>query len=139
MDVAVDEHERRNRVTGKKTVDSSFGLECRLRRSDCFQEAFSQKRQFVGAHVIMWLRSGADTSLRLGVVASKRTFPRAVDRARVKRLMRESFRLLRHKLHGDVDIVLLARRRLLNVGRDAADRELRYLFRKAGIWDRSND
>jgi len=128
-------HQRRSDVAVEPTiVDRGLKTAQRLRRSVHFQEAFEQKRQFVGAHSILWLRSGEDSELRLGVVASKRTFPRAVDRARVKRLMRESFRLIRHRLSGTDDVVLLARRRLLGVKREAMDRELRYLCRKAGIW-----
>ena len=83
--------------------------------------------------MVLWLRPGEDASLRLGVVASKRTFRRAVDRARAKRLLREAFRLNRHQLSGAYDIVLLARRRILEVKRFAVDRDLMILAERAGI------
>lgn len=35
---------------------------------------------------------------RLGVIAGRRAWPRAVDRNRFRRLVRESFRLLQHRL-----------------------------------------
>lgn len=45
---------------------------------------------------------------RLGLAVSKRRIPRAVGRNRFKRLVRESFRLRRSRLH-DFDIVVLPR------------------------------
>lgn len=81
----------------------------------------------------MWLRPGEGASLRLGVVASKRTFRRAVDRARAKRLLREAFRLNRGRLDGAYDVVLVARRRILEVKRPAVDRDLMIAAQRAGI------
>ena len=71
----------------------------------------------------------------MGVIASRRTFRRAVDRARAKRLLRESFRLNRQRLRGTGRIVLVARRRILGVKRDAVDADLMRLARKAGLTD----
>ena len=62
--------------------------------------------------MVLWHRTGEDADLRLGVVASKRTFRRAVDRNRAKRLLREVFRLNRHRFTGAVDVVLVARARI---------------------------
>jgi len=45
---------------------------------------------------------------RLGLAISKKMLRRAVDRNRVKRMIRESFRRYQHKL-GPVDVVVLAR------------------------------
>lgn len=49
------------------------------------------------------------THARLGIIASKRVAPRAVDRNRGKRLIREAFRKLRHRF-GGLDIVVQLRR-----------------------------
>ncbi len=46
---------------------------------------------------------------RIGIIASKRVAARAVDRNRAKRLVREVFRKLRHRL-GGVDLVVELRR-----------------------------
>lgn len=45
---------------------------------------------------------------RLGLAITKKVAKRAVDRNRIKRIVRESFRLNQHRL-GRVDIVVLAR------------------------------
>jgi ribonuclease P protein component len=82
--------------------------------------------------MVLWFRPGPGASLRLGVVASKRIFPRAVDRARAKRLLREAYRLNRTRLHGKYDVVLVARRAILDAASGAIGRELLNLSRDAG-------
>jgi ribonuclease P protein component len=105
----------------------------RLRRSEDIQDAFAQHRSLAGRLLVLYVRAAPDASLRVGVIAGKRTFPRAVDRARAKRLLRESYRLNRRRLAGAVDVVLVARRTILDVKRQAVDEELLKLARKAGL------
>jgi ribonuclease P protein component len=40
----------------------------------------------------------SDSGPRLGVIAGRRAWPRAVDRNRFRRLVRETFRLAQHRL-----------------------------------------
>ncbi len=40
----------------------------------------------------------SDSGPRLGVIAGRQAWPRAVDRNRFRRLVRETFRLLQHRL-----------------------------------------
>jgi ribonuclease P protein component len=47
---------------------------------------------------------------RLGIIASSRVAPRAVDRNRVKRMAREEFRVARRRL-GGLDVIVQLRRR----------------------------
>ena len=49
------------------------------------------------------------THARIGIIASKRVAPRAVDRNRAKRLVREVFRAMRQRLSG-IDVVVQVRR-----------------------------
>jgi len=82
----------------------------------------------------MWVRKSAPgAGLRLGVVASKRTFRRAVDRNRAKRLLREAFRLNRGRISADADLVIIARRQILKAKCADAEREFMWLIKKAGF------
>lgn len=83
--------------------------------------------------MVFWLRRGPNAGLRLGVVAAKRTFRRAVDRSRAKRLLREAFRLNRWRLAGDVDVILVARRDLLRASLEAVEKDLMDMARRAGL------
>lgn len=82
--------------------------------------------------MIMWLREGNDASLRLGVAAG-RTIGGAVQRNRAKRRLREVFRLNRHCLRGNCDIVLMARGRLNQAPWGEVQSELIQLAGRAGI------
>lgn len=50
----------------------------------------------------------SDSGPRLGVIAGRHAWPRAVDRNRFRRLVRETFRLLQHRLQSR-DYVVRAR------------------------------
>ncbi|GHC29081.1 ribonuclease P protein component [Aidingimonas halophila] len=66
---------------------------------------------------------------RLGLVISKKSARRAVDRNRVKRVTRESFRLRQHRLPA-VDIVILARRGITELDNATLYRQLHGLWRR---------
>ena len=82
--------------------------------------------------MVLWLREGEGASLRLGVVASRKV-GHAVQRARAKRLLREAYRRNRHRFSGLCDVVLIARRSLLDATWEEVVEELLELAGKAGI------
>jgi len=82
--------------------------------------------------MVLYLRSGDDAALRLGVVASRR-LGGAVKRNRARRLLREAFRRERPHMHGDFDVVLVARREILEADWQSIREELRRLARRAGL------
>ena len=82
--------------------------------------------------MVMWLRDGEDASCRLGVVASKRV-GKAHERNRAKRKLREVFRLNRHRLTTQMDVVLIARRSILDRSAEGVLRDFEKVCRRAGI------
>ncbi len=107
--------------------DAGLPRSVRIFRSAVFREAFDQKVNAVGRFMVIWIRNGNDASSRLGVIASKKTFRRAVDRARAKRLIREAFRLNRRHFVDGHDYVIVARRRILGVSRQIVEKDLMQL------------
>jgi ribonuclease P protein component len=57
----------------------------------------------------LFVRPNGGPRARIGIIASKRVAARAVDRNRAKRLVREAFRKLRHRL-GGIDVVVQLKR-----------------------------
>ena len=117
----------------KRRPDMGLSYSQRLQESRAFQEAFDHGTHFVGRAMVMWLRKSDDATLRLGVVASKRTFRRAVERSRAKRLLREAYRLNRFRFSGGQDVILVARRAILDMPRQGVERDLLTLAEKAGM------
>lgn len=120
---------------GSETGKRNFGLARtqRMTRSVEIRETFDQGRRQVGRFMVLWLRRGAGANQRLGVVAGKRSIPKAFSRARAKRLLREAFRLNRWRLKGNDDVLLVARRAILSVKRQDVERELLRLAKRAGV------
>lgn len=113
----------------------TFPRSCRLQKHDLFQKVFDEDGEVVGRGIILWIRRADDCAFRMGVVATKRTFHDAVDRNRAKRLIRESFRLVRHELIDEPwDIVVLARRRILDMKQPEVQKELIKLCQRKGIF-----
>lgn len=105
----------------------------RLIQASLFGEAFAQKKNFVGRFMVLWLRTGQDAALRLGVVTSKKVSNRAVDRNLARRRLREIFRQHRAELSGPFDVVIIGRRNLLFASPTEVEHEFLRLAEKAGL------
>ena len=72
---------------------------------------------------------------RLGLAISKRNIRHANDRNRIKRLIRESFRLNQHELAG-IDVVVMARTAAIKADHETLFRSLQHHW--AGLVKRCN-
>ena len=114
-------------------VRATLGGKQRLRHTAQFQQAYDQDRRWHGRLMVLFLRSGPDASLRLGVVASKKV-GNAPERARAKRRLREAFRRHRAAFTASTDdVVLVARRSILAAPWDDVVAELLKLAAQAGL------
>jgi ribonuclease P protein component len=105
----------------------------RIARSAEFDRVFAGGHNAVGPTLVLWIRPREDAGPgRLGVVAAKRSFRRSVDRSRAKRLLREAYRLNRAALREGLDVVLVARRPILDVKVQSVEAELLRLAARAG-------
>ena len=91
----------------------SFGKSLRLLTSSDFQAVFDDA-PFRASHKHFLIlarphRSGNSALPRLGLVIAKKNIRLAVQRNRMKRLIRESFRQQQHSL-ADIEAVVIARR-----------------------------
>ena len=114
-------------------LDLSLGRNRRVTQSTHFKEAFAQQNKYVGRSMILWLRSGEAAALRVGIITSKKVSLRANKRNRARRVLRECFRHTRPSLHGDVDLILVARRSLLTRSYHSIRAELIELCSQAGL------
>lgn len=75
-----------------------FPREQRLRTSEEITRTLKEGRRVVQGMLSGHFLPSEDTYPRAAFIVSRRSFRRAVDRNRVKRLMREAYRLQKHRL-----------------------------------------
>ncbi|MBN1632020.1 MAG: ribonuclease P protein component [Thermoleophilia bacterium] len=115
----------------------------RLSRSDDFTRAYRAGRSVANKYLVLYYfeRSGADAGQatdgpRVGFSVSKR-LGTAVDRNRIKRVLREAYRAHSQCLRGNVDLVLIARTPLVELlesgGFRAVEEKTAEVLRKASL------
>ncbi|MGH8672033.1 MAG: ribonuclease P protein component [Burkholderiales bacterium] len=114
---------------------STLPRAARLRSTAQFTGVFAHRLQSTRFLVLVRGNSSARLS-RLGIVVSRRSAPRAVDRSRLKRLVREEFRGLRQAL-GSIDLVVRLRTGVPPSAQREARGELKTLLQRAAEWAKS--
>ncbi|MBX9810297.1 MAG: ribonuclease P protein component [Burkholderiales bacterium] len=103
----------------------------RLRKRYEYEAVFTHGRVVSSRLYVIRARPNNLSRARLGLVASRKALPRAVDRNRGKRLVREVFRQAQQDLMA-MDIVVQLRAELVRQNNAAARRDLLDLFAGLG-------
>jgi ribonuclease P protein component len=110
-----------------------LGRAARIKQGRDFARARQQgERLVLGCLIANWRRLPPDSRPRVGVVVSAKVGD-AVTRSRVRRLLRESFRLHQHELAAPVDLVLVARQSIAGKGFAQVERDFLAALRKARL------
>jgi ribonuclease P protein component len=92
--------------------EETFGREKRLLTARAYQAVFSDTCFKVAhPHLLLLARPNQCSHSRLGLVVAKKHIRHAVNRNRIKRVVRDTFRLVQHELDA-LDVVFLVRQGL---------------------------
>ena len=108
---------------------AGFPRDARLRRPADFAALRTSSGRASGRCFRLRYRDNALGYARLGLAISKRVSKRAVERNRIKRLLRESFRRVRQQLPS-VDLVVMAREEAAGVAGVELLAEIDLLWKK---------
>jgi len=86
--------------------DTSFPREARLFNAAGFKQVFKRNTRLTNKYWIVLGHRNRSNQSRLGLAIAKKRAKRAVDRNRIKRVARESFRHNRVRLNG-YDVVVM--------------------------------
>ena len=93
-------------------TNQGFIKSLRLQRSEDFQQIFRLKKKKKQGGLVVYTKPNSLGYARLGLAVAKKIVPSATSRNRLRRLMRESFRLNQCRLP-EVDIVIVVTSRSL--------------------------
>ena len=94
--------------------NNDFPKRYRLITANDYRQVFKNPKRVSTPELLFLFSKNNLLFSRLGLAIAKKQLPLAVDRNRVKRLIRESFREQHFQL-SSVDIVVMARKNLLNM------------------------
>ena len=100
----------------------------RLRRASDFA-ALRYAERLQGRHFLLRWRTASEGNARLGLAVSRKVSKRAVERNRIKRVVRESFRLEREGLSA-LDILVIARASAADTSNPELSADLGLAWRK---------
>jgi len=95
-------------------IDNSFNHHHRLKSTQNFKCVFATGKKKHNQHFSIYYAKNNLTGPRIGVVVSKRCCRYAVGRNRIKRVLKEWFRLQKHQI-APVDLVIIARKSTKNM------------------------
>ena len=104
----------------------------RLKSSRQFRQVYDQGRKFSDPYFHLFVLEISEEKIKFGVTVTRR-IGKAVQRNRVKRKFRESFRLLAPYLTKGYSIVMIARRPSTGVSTPELMEHLKYQLQQSGI------
>jgi ribonuclease P protein component len=112
--------------------NNSFPKNVRLLKRAQFLELSKKGQKIHTGFFIVVVLEGKAQNNRIGITASKK-IGNAVKRNRIKRLIRESFRLRRENLSGNKDINIIVRKTLTTLSNKQIIEKLDKLFTKIAL------
>lgn len=110
-------------------VTFEFCRESRLLTPADFQTVFSNASRFGSYHFTILITPNKTDSSRLGLAIAKKRVKHASQRNRIKRIIRESFRLNNHQLP-PIDMVVMVKTGADLQDNAALNEQLNYIWRK---------
>ena len=103
-----------------------------LKKNSDFKNVYSKGKSKVNRYFIMYVFENGINNNRLGVSVSKKV-GNSVVRHRIKRLVKESYRLHEQMFNSGLDIVIIARSGAADLGFNDVESALLHLLKLHGI------
>lgn len=115
--------------------DESFSRENRLRKSNEFRRIFSRGKRVSTRYFVIYSLPNRLTHSRIGIQV-KAKIGSAVRRNYIKRMVRETFRKMKHEFRSPVDLILIAEKQILDLTCSTFEQEFRKVLIQNLRWTR---
>ncbi len=106
----------------------------KIRKNVEFRAIYRRGKSFSNALLVLYIYKNKKNLNRIGISVSKKV-GKSVIRNRVKRLIKESYRLNRNELNIGYDLVFIARNAANGRNYNEIDEAVKNLFKKAGLYN----
>lgn len=114
------------------TQSKTFEKSARLLNAQQYSEVFNAVETRASTkHFLVLAKKNQSLGARLGIIVAKKHVKLAVDRNRIKRLMRETFRHSQYRVL-PLDLVILAKQGAGLLDKQTCSKELNRLWQKVG-------
>ncbi|MGJ8692908.1 MAG: ribonuclease P protein component [Thalassotalea sp.] len=110
-------------------VTYEFNRESRLLTPGHFQNVFKNATRFSSKHFTILITPNNDGNNRLGLAIAKKRVKLAVQRNRIKRLVRENFRLNQDKIP-NIDMVVMVKSGIDDLDNQEINQQIASIWRK---------
>ncbi|HVT62141.1 MAG TPA: ribonuclease P protein component [Legionellaceae bacterium] len=107
---------------------NEFSRSRRLLKKTDYDHVFEHAKKMASPHFTFLYRDNSLGHARLGLALSKKMIAKAHDRSRIKRLIRETFRVHQHL--ASIDVIVLAKPRLAHIQNTELRQDLEALWFK---------
>ena len=114
--------------------NASFSKSNRLRRKRDFLYVKTRARKYYSRFMVVQIVDALDGNSRLGVIASKRFDKLAVERNRARRIVKESFRLLKSAIFQPIWIVIIVKKQIHHQTTRTIQKELAGILLSANVF-----
>lgn len=106
---------------------------CAMRANRHFKRIYSKGDSIAGGYLVLYYQKNNTDQDVLGMTVSKK-IGKAVIRNRVRRLIKESYRLNEANIKSGYDLIFVARTKAVGVSFEIIQRDMLYLLKKAGLF-----
>ncbi|WKY47750.1 ribonuclease P protein component [Eubacteriaceae bacterium ES3] len=109
-----------------------------LKKQNDFKNVFNKGSVFGNkAFAFYFLKNGLEEN-RIGIIVSKKISKKAVVRNRLRRQIREAYRLNQELFFNGYDIIIIGKQALLNTEYTEIEKSLKHLFYKKNLMRKKN-
>ena len=112
---------------------ASYRGDLSLRRWTEFEKVKKTGVKIAGQNIILVHIESPDGKLRIGIICGRKFDKRAVVRNRVRRVVRESFRLIRNGVR-EAQLIIIPRKIMMSMTAAEVQKDLVKLLSIAGLW-----
>jgi ribonuclease P protein component, eubacterial len=105
---------------------------CAMRANRHFKRVYSKGDSIAGGYLVLYYQKNNTDQNVLGITVSKK-IGKAVIRNRVRRLIKESYRLEETHIKTGYDLIFVSRTKAVGVSFKTIQRDMLYLLKKAGF------